>query len=139
MTLARCLEARKIMKQNPVRTKATAFAVRIIRMCRTLRVRRVERELLSQVLKSGTSIGANISEAQNAISRAEFHSKIQIALKEAAETEYWLEVLHTSESLSHSEYASLNDDCQQLLRILTTIAKRVSLPKDASTVAPILP
>lgn len=71
-----------------------------------------------QLLKSGTSIGANIAESCYAQSEADFVSKLSIALKEASETEYWLEILHETEYLSDKEYDAINDDCVELIKLL---------------------
>ena len=78
----------------------------------------------NQLLRSGTSIGANIAEAEYAISKKDFHSKMHIALKECAETRYWLEILYETEYLSYSQFNSLNNDCLDLLRLLTAITKK---------------
>ena len=78
----------------------------------------------SQLLRSGTSIGANIAEAEYAISKKDFHSKMHIALKECAETKYWLEILYETEFLNKSQFDSLNNDCLELLRLLTAITKK---------------
>ena len=78
----------------------------------------------NQLLRCGTSIGANIAEAEYAISKKDFHSKMHIALKECAETKYWLEILYETGFLSHSQFSSLNNDCLDLLRLLTAITKK---------------
>ena len=79
--------------------------------------------LSKQVLRSGTSIGANVSEALRGQSRADFYAKMNIALKEASETEYWLELLHESGYIEKSVFASIYADNQELLRILVAITK----------------
>ena len=82
--------------------------------------------LAKQLLRSGTSIGANLSEAQYSISRKEFLVKVKISLKEAAETEYWLDLLKETKILSQTEYDSIIADCKELLRILIATAKTVN-------------
>jgi four helix bundle protein len=79
--------------------------------------------LSKQLLRSGTSIGANIAESQQAQSRADFISKLCIALKEASETNYWLRLLHATDFLSDAEHTSIIDDCQELEKMLTAIIK----------------
>ena len=76
-----------------------------------------------QLLRSGTSIGANIAEAQNAQSRADFQSKLNIALKEATETKYWLKLLTATEYLTNAEFDSIISDCDEIERILSTSVK----------------
>ena len=79
--------------------------------------------LSKQLLRSGTSIGANISEAQQGQSRADFVSKMSIALKEAAETKYWLRLLEATDYLTQKEFISLYDDCVEIEKMLTRIVK----------------
>ena len=103
--------------------KSFEFAVRIVKLCRYLKSEKKEFELASQLLNSGTSIGANVKEAQEAQSKKDFVSKMSIALKEASETEYWLELLYRTESLTKQEYESMRNDCKELLKLLTAIVK----------------
>ena len=79
--------------------------------------------LLNQILRSGTSIGANISEAQSAFTRKDFINKLGISLKEAKETEYWLKIMNGAEILPDKEFESLKADCEELLKLLTSIIK----------------
>ena len=79
--------------------------------------------LSKQILRSGTSIGANLAEAECAFSRKDFIAKMYIALKECSETRYWLELLHETGYLSDAEFNSMYDDCQELMRILSTSTK----------------
>ena len=79
-----------------------------------------------QLLRSGTSIGANLAEAECAISRKDFLAKIYIALKESAETKYWLELLHETDILSDMEFQSIYEDCEELRRILSATTKTVN-------------
>ncbi len=82
--------------------------------------------LSKQILRSGTSIGANLCEAEEAISKKEFASKVYMALKEARETEYWLELLCRTDYISKKEYDSINADCTELLKLLVSITKTLS-------------
>ena len=78
-----------------------------------------------QILRSGTSIGANIAEARCGYSRKDFAAKIYVALKECSETLYWLELLHMTDYLTDEEYDSLREDCEALRRMLSATTKRV--------------
>ena len=109
------------MKQNIIREKSRKFAVRIVRLYQYQREARHEFVLSKQLLRSGTSIGANIREGDYAQSRADFITKMTIALKESAETEYWLELLAETGYLTEEQYASIHQDAEELLRILTRI------------------
>ena len=84
-----------------------AFALRIIKLNRFLREEKHELMMSHQIYKSGTSIGANVSESMHAQSRADFINKLEIALKEARETKYWLELLHESETIDSSQFSSI--------------------------------
>ena len=106
-----------------IQDRSFRFAVRIVRLCKLLRTERKEHILSKQLLRSGTSIGANLAEAQHAQSRADFVSKLNIALKEAAETNYWLRLLHATDYLTDEEFYSVHHDCKELERILTAIIK----------------
>jgi len=112
--------------QNPTdlseRTKV--FALRIIKMFSSLPKSEVARVLGKQVLRSGTSVGANYREAHRARSKAEFIAKIGDSLKELDETAYWLELLTDSETIPAPRLAPLQDECNQLLAIFTTISKK---------------
>ena len=103
--------------------KSFAFSVRIMNLQKYLSRKKGEYVVSRQICKSGTSIGANIAEAQRAQSTADFVSKMKIALKEANETQYWLKLLHESGYLSDKEYKSLHDDLLEILKILTAICK----------------
>ena len=110
-------------KHNTVLDKSKAFAARIVAMYRYLQDTKREHTMSHQVLNSGTSIGANISEAVNGQSRKDFLSKMNIALKEASETEYWLTLLHNTGYLSETQYRSIHTDCIELVKLLTSIVK----------------
>ena len=103
--------------------KAKNFAVRVINLYKYLCDEKKEFVLSKQLLRSGTSIGANLTEAQYAISKKDFLSKSYIAYKECGETLYWLELLTKTGYLSQPEYDSINSDCEELMRLLTTITK----------------
>ena len=115
------------MDENPVKDKSYRFAVRIIRLYKFLAEEKREFVLSKQVLRSGTAIGANIKEALQAESRAEFIHKLAIALKEASETEYWLELLQETEYLDQAAFDSIHSDCIELLKLLTSIIKSSKL------------
>lgn len=108
---------------NVVFNKAKTFALRIVRLYRHLQDKG-ENVMSKQVLRSGTSIGANIAEGHYAVSKADFVSKYAIALKEAAETIYWLELLVSSSTLPNDQnMQSLVADCDEILRILVASVK----------------
>ena len=106
--------------------KSTRFAKRIINLYRCLTKERGEYTLSKQILRSGTSIGANITEAIHGSSRKDFIAKLQIAKKEAAETRYWLELLYSGEYISEKECKSVVEDCNEILSILVSIIKTSS-------------
>ncbi len=103
--------------------KSKAFALRVIRLYKYLSEEKKECVLSKQILRSGTSIGANLTEAQYSISKKEFLSKAHISYKECGETLYWLELLFKSKYLSEEQYSSINADCEELMRLLTSITK----------------
>ena len=103
--------------------KSSNFALRIIKLYKYLTTEKQEYVLSKQILRSGTSIGANLTEAEFAISKKDFLSKTHIAYKECAETQYWLNLLYKSDYLNAEQFESLNKDCVELLKILTTITK----------------
>ncbi|MBP3316941.1 MAG: four helix bundle protein [Alistipes sp.] len=106
---------------NIVLDKSFNFAVRIVKLYKYLRYTIDEKVLSTQVLKSGTSIGANIREALRSSSRKDFVAKMNISLKEAYETEYWLELLYKTEYISDKEYHSIFPECRELTNILSQI------------------
>ena len=110
-------------EESLIRMESKKFALRAIRLYQFLSGQKHEFILSKQLLRSGTSIGANVREAQQGQSHADFLSKMQIALKEASESEYWLELLHESEYLSDIEFESIYSDCNRLNRILISIVK----------------
>ncbi len=108
---------------NIVVSKSGQFAVRIIRLYQHLMKNRCERDIFRQLLRSGTSIGANVKEAIRGQSKADFGAKMNIALKEASESEYWIELLYETEIINDVEFRSLIDDCRELIKLLTSIVK----------------
>lgn len=106
---------------NIVVDKSKFFAVRIIRLYQFLQKEKTEFVLSKQLLRSGTSIGANIKEGIRGQSVKDFRSKLAIALKEASETEYWLELLSETNYIDAKQYESLDKDCVELIKILTAI------------------
>ena len=112
-------------KQNPARDKSYDFALRIIKLCKYLVHEKKEYVLSKQILRSGTSIGANVEEAIGGQSRRDFLAKISIAYKETRETHYWLRLLRDSNFLKKDASQSLLGDCEELLKILGSIQKTV--------------
>lgn len=110
-------------KDNVVFDKSKRFAIRIVRLYKYLCDEKKEFVLSKQLLRSGTSIGANISEANCSISKKEFLSKMYIAFKECSESRYWLDLLHETDYLTQSEYDSIVNDCAQLQKLLSSITK----------------
>ena len=106
------------MKENILIDKSIDFGARIVKLYHYLVKSKHETILSRQILRSGTSIGANINEAQYGNSKADFIAKLHIALKETAETEYWLHILEKSDCLDESMVFSLLDDCLEIKRIL---------------------
>ena len=111
------------LKENEVQRKSLAFAKRIVFAYQYLCDEKKEFVLSKQLLRSGTSIGANIAEAQYGSSRKDFLNKLYIALKECAETLYWLELLASCGYLAQTEYQSLQQDCDELRKLLSSITK----------------
>ena len=107
--------------ENAVEAKSFQFAIRIVKLSKYLREKKKEQILSKQVLRCGTSIGANVAEAQEAQSRADFIAKMNIALKETKETDYWLRLLHATDYLGEAEFSSLFTDCEELHKLLTAI------------------
>jgi len=115
------------MKENIVKQKAKEFAIRIVRLSKFLKEEKKEFDLSKQILHSGTSIGANIYEAEHAQSREDFIHKLSISLKEANETEYWLELLNATDYVSNEQYDSLRADCSTICKLLITIIKKLKI------------
>ena len=112
---------------NTVESKSFIFAVRIVKLCQHLQSSKKEFVLSRQLLRAGTSIGANVAESQQAQSRSDFISKLSIALKEAVETNYWLRLLQATDLLTEAEFSSIIADCKELEKLLTSIIKSTKL------------
>lgn len=108
---------------NVIVDKSFKFAVRIVRLYQYLSKEKREFVLSKQLLRCGTSIGANVNEAQNGQSKADFGSKMNIALKESNETLYWINLLHATEYINESQYESIYNDADELKRLLVSICK----------------
>ena len=108
---------------NRVEELSFGFALRVVKLCRFLQVERKEYVLSKQLLRSGTAVGALVREAQHAESKADFIHKMAIALKEANETDYWIELLHQSQLLEKQGFDSIKSDIVELLKLLTSIVK----------------
>lgn len=106
---------------NIIVDKSKAFALRIIKLYKYLCDNKHEYILSKQLIRAGTSIGANVKEAIRAQSTPDFRAKMSIALKEASEAEYWLELLHESDYLTNEEFESIITECVELIKILTAI------------------
>jgi four helix bundle protein len=112
-----------VLKENVIAEKSKAFALRIIKLYRYLCEDKKEYILSKQLLRSGTSIGANVKEAIRGQSKPDFYAKMNISLKEASETEYWLELLHESDYIDDNGFESIYSDCQEIVKILVSITK----------------
>jgi len=113
-------------KDNVILSKSKSFAIRVIKLYQFLSKEKSESVLSKQLLRSGTSIGANVREAHNSMSKAEFKAKMNIALKEASETEYWLELLSESKYIDDQQFKSIYCDCNELNRLLISIIKSLN-------------
>lgn len=111
------------MADSILRSKSKAFAKDIIFLCRKLKQNGVEGALVNQLLRSGTSVGANIHEAQYAQGNKDFISKFEISLKECNESEYWLELLYETNSMHQNEFKKLQNSCIELRRMLVSTVK----------------
>ena len=104
-------------------SKCVDFSIRIVNLNRYLTEEKKEHVISKQILRSGTSIGANLAEAQYGISKKDFLSKTYISLKETAETMFWLDVLYRSDYLCEKEYDSIMSDCEELKKLFMSITK----------------
>ena len=111
------------MAESVTLDKSKEFAIRIVNLYKYLRDDKREFVMSKQLLRSGTSIGANLSEAMYGVSRNDFLSKAFISLKECAETKYWLELLNKTGYLTDVEFTSIDNDCTELIKLLTSIVK----------------
>ncbi|MCR4964978.1 MAG: four helix bundle protein [Bacteroidales bacterium] len=110
-----------------LREKCLDFAVEVVNLYKELTDNKKEYVISKQLLRSGTSIGANLVEAQNGVSEKDFLAKIFISLKEAAETEYWLELLHKTNYLTTEEYEKTMSNCKELYRLFNSITRTSKL------------
>ena len=113
--------------ENVVAIKSYAFAIRVVKLYKHLSQEKKEFVLSKQMLRSGTSIGALIKEAEHAQSKADFLNKMNVALKEANETEYWLMLMKDTEYFSETEFQSIKNDCSELLKLLISIVKSTKI------------
>lgn len=117
------------MSASVLRDKSKDFANRIMACCRVLRERGADKSVVNQLLRAGTSVGANICEAQYAQGNKDFISKLEIALKEINEAEYWLDILYKNQYLTLKEFSSMRSDCIAIRRMLissvTTLKKKL--------------
>ena len=117
------------MSENTIAVKSKAFAVRIIKLYKHLITESHEHVLSKQLLRSGTSIGANVREATRGSSRKDFAAKMNIALKEADETAYWLELLIETDYITKPQFDSIYADCEELIKLLASIVKSSKSPR----------
>ena len=117
------------MTDNQLVIRSKSFAVDIINLCENLRERKKATSIINQLLRSGTSIGANIHEAYYASSKADFINKFQIALKECYETEYWLDIFHDARIITDEEYTDMFTQCSKIRKLL--IASITTAKKNA--------
>ena len=110
-------------KDNVIVDKSKSFALRVIKLYKYLCEEKKEYVISKQLLRSGTSIGANVKEAIRGQSKPDFYAKLNIALKEASETEYWLELLNESEFITDTQFNSIFEDCQEIIKLLVSITK----------------
>ena len=118
------------MDKNIAKEKSKAFSIRIVNLYKFLTETKNEFVLPKQILRSGTSVGANIAESECSISADDFTAKIYIALKECAETKYWLELLRATDYITQSQFDSIYSDCEELRKILSSTTKTMREKKD---------
>ena len=106
--------------------KCMNFSIRIVGLCKFLNEEKHEYRIADQMFRSGTSIGANVAEAQYAISKSDFIAKLYISLKEANETLYWLRLLQRTQFINNRQFESVNNDCEELKRMLVSITKKMT-------------
>ena len=111
--------------ENAIEAKSFDFAIRIVKLYQYLTNEKKEFVLSKQLLRSGTSIGANVAEAERAQSQADFYAKMSIALKEANETDYWLRLLYKTDYLTENEYNSINRNINEIIALLVSITKTI--------------
>ena len=112
-----------VTKDNVVKDKSFGFAIKVVKLYKYLTEMRQEYVMSKQLLRSGTAIGAMVREADQAESRKDFVHKLAISLKEASETEYWLDLLHQTDFIEERIYMEVKENLKELLRLLTAIIK----------------
>jgi len=112
-----------ILKFNTIEVKSYDFAIRIVNLHKYLNRQKEIHSLSNQMLRSGTAIGALIQEAVHAQSKADFLNKMNVSLKEANETMYWIRLLHSTHYLKDNEFASIHKDCEEIVKLLASIVK----------------
>jgi four helix bundle protein len=117
------------MKENTVQQKSIDYAIRVVKLYKYLKEQKSEYILSKQLVRSGTSVGANVSEAQRAQSKADFSAKMYVALKEAEESSYWILLLKEAGFLTDKEFDSMDKDCEELIKMLAAITK-TSAPRN---------
>jgi four helix bundle protein len=117
------------MKENAVRDKSFAFALRVVKLAKFLEDKKREFVLSRQVLRSGTAIGALVRESEHAESKADFVHKMSIALKEANETSYWLELLYQGEYIDKESFESIHTDSDEVIKLLVAIVRTSKVSK----------
>ena len=124
------------MRDSIILKKSKAFALRVIKLYKYLNEQKREQILSKQLLRSGTSIGANVKEAVYAQSRADFTAKLFIAQKECAETVYWLELLYESDYIIKNEFDSIYGDCQELMNMIVASTKTLQGKNNSYLLSP---
>ena len=116
------------MTENILRIKSKEYATNVVLLCRTLKQNRVEGILVNQFIRSSTAIGANVAEAEFAQGPRDFVSKLEIALKECNESDYWLELIYSTQGIAEKDFNELHGKCVELRRLLissvTTVKKK---------------
>ena len=110
-----------------IENKSFDFAVRIVNLYKFLTQEKQEYIISKQLLRCGTSIGANVAEAQKAQTKPDFNAKMNVALKEANETQYWLKLLYKTDYLTKNEFDSIESDAKEIIAILTSICKKTNI------------
>lgn len=118
------------MSENVVEIKSFQFAIRIVNLYKHLTFEKKEYVMSKQLLRSGTSIGANVAEGERGQTKADFYAKMSIALKEANEAYYWLRLLYATEYLTEKEFASLETDIKEIIAVLMAICKTTQENQD---------
>jgi four helix bundle protein len=120
------------MKESVILHKTFQFAVLIVKVCQRLAVEKKEHVLSKQLLRSGTSIGANVEESEGAISKKKFISKLQIAYKEAKEARYWLKLLYATKFIEKSDFEQIFSETDEILKIIVSILKSAKTKNNSS-------